>query len=179
MKQNLPNVVHPEHDNTVQQSRVLESPENSTVVPYEDSEITQPTHGYNLRKRPQACAVINEKTGKLEEYGALKKGPNKEIRERAYANDLGRLEQGVKGRIDGTNTVFFISHNEVPKNKKITYGKKEVSIRLNKTETHRFRLMVGGDKLTFNGDTATQCASITTEKILINSVISTEEHVSG
>ena len=49
-----------------------------------------------------------------------------------------------------------------------------MSIRPNKTETHRVRLTVGGDKLPFNGDTATQCASITTAKILMNSVISTD-----
>ena len=39
---------------------------------------------------------------------------------------------------------------------------------------HRVRLTVGGDKLVFDGDTATQCASITTAKVLINSVISTK-----
>ena len=161
-------------NNMVPQSRVITPPAPAHVIPYENNEIDPPTHGYNLRKRPQACAVMNEKTGKLEEYGALVKGPDKEIWERAYANDLGRLAQGVHGRIAGTNTVYFIAHNEVPNNKKITYGKKEVSIRPNKTETHRVRLTVGGDKLTFNGDTATQCASITTAKIIINSVISTD-----
>ena len=76
--------------------------------------------------------MINEETGKLEEYGALLKGPDKEVWEKAYANDLGRLAQGVQGRIEGTNTVFFISHSEVPKEKRVTYGKKEVSIRPNK-----------------------------------------------
>ena len=34
------------------------------------------------------------------------------------------------------------------------------------------RLTVGGDKLIHNGDTATQCTSLTTSKLLINSTIS-------
>ena len=32
--------------------------------------------------------------------------------------------------------------------------------------------MVGGDKLIYEGDTATQCASLTTAKLLLNSTIS-------
>ena len=136
------------------QPRVLATPQPN-MIPYNANELSRPTHEYNLRKRPQACAVLNESTGKLEEYGALMKGPFKPLWERAYANDLGRLAQGVHGRVQGTNTVFFISPNKVTTNKKVTYGKKEVSICSNKTETHRVQLTVGGDKLPFDGDTAT------------------------
>ena len=85
-----------------------------------------------------------------------------------------RLAQGFQGQIEGINTVLFIAQSEVPKDKRVTYGKKEASIRPNKAETHCVRLTVGGDKLMFNGDTATQCASVTTAKILINSVILTD-----
>ena len=173
VSQNKPQDTLPQPNIVVTQPRVPE-PQQPDVIPYNEDELSRTTHPYNLRKRPQACAVLNADTGKLEEYGALMKGPFKSLWERAYANDLGRLAQGVHGRIQGTNTVFFISHTEVPPNKKVTYGKKEVSIRPNKTETHRVRLTVGGDKLHFDGDTATQCASIVTAKILINSVISTE-----
>ena len=148
---------------------------NHNIIPYEPHEAPEANHQYNLRSRQQhACAVINKDTGKLEEYSALAKGSDKELWIRAYANDLGRLAQGVGNRIKGTNTIFFIPRCDVPPDKKITYGKKEVSIRPNKAEVHRVRLTVGGDKLVFDGDTATQCASLTTTKVHLNSVISTK-----
>ena len=144
------------------------------AIPFEPHELGEPSTRYNLRPRlPRACAVLNKDTGKLEEYTALANGPNKDVWIRGYANDLGRLAQGVGNRISGTNTVFFISHKDIPAGRKVTYGKKEVSIRPNKTEMYRVRLTVGGDKLVFDGDTATQCASLTTTKILFNSVLST------
>jgi hypothetical protein len=46
-------------------------------------------------------------------------------------------------------------------------------LRPRKAETHRVRITVGGDKLDFPGLTATQCASLTTTKCLLNSTIST------
>ena len=48
-----------------------------------------------------------------------------------------------------------------------------MSIRPNKTETHRVRITVGGDKLSYYGPTATKCASLITTKILLDSVVST------
>ena len=160
--------------NSVQQTRVtpVENSETSKMFPniIEDD---QCTHQYNLRSRRQfAGAVVNEKTGKLEEYSALIKGPDRAVWERSYGNDLGRLAQGIDD-VKGTNTIFFIPHHEVPKDRRVTYGKKEVSIRPNKEETHRVRLTVGGDKLIFDGETATQCASLITTKLLLNSTIST------
>ena len=48
-----------------------------------------------------------------------------------------------------------------------------MSIRPNKAETHRVCITVGGDKLSYNSPTATQCASLITTKILLNSVVFT------
>ena len=56
---------------------------------------------------------------------------------------------------------------------KLTYRKKECSVRPNKTEKNRVCLTAGGDKLTYAGDTATQCTSLTTAKKILNSTIST------
>ena len=42
-----------------------------------------------------------------------------------------------------------------------------------KEENHRVRLTVGWDRLDFDRVTATQCASLSTTKILMNSTIST------
>ena len=48
-----------------------------------------------------------------------------------------------------------------------------MSIRTNKAETHRVRITVGGDKLSYDGPTSTQCASLITTKIRLNSMVST------
>ena len=125
----------------VHQPRVEITKNVTHTIPYKENEVPA-IHRYNLRKRQLAYAVMNKETGKLEEYSALVKGPDKEIWEKAYANDLGRLAQVIQGRIEGTKTVFFIAESEVPKDKRVTYGKKEVSIRPNKAETHRVRLTV-------------------------------------
>ena len=89
------------------------------------------------------------------------------------ANDLGWLAQGVGGRVKGTNTIFFISRSQVPTGRKVTYCQQEGTIRPNKAEVYRVRNCAGGDKLVYDGPTATQCASLTTTKILLNSTIST------
>ena len=47
-----------------------------------------------------------------------------------------------------------------------------MSIRPNKAETLQVCITVGGDKLSYNGPTATQCASLITTKLLLNSVVS-------
>ena len=81
--------------------------------------------------------------------------------------------QGVENRVKGTNIIFFVHHSEVPAGKLVTYERIVVSIRTNKTETYRVRITVGGDKLSYDGPTATQCAILITTKILLNSVFST------
>ena len=132
------------------------------------------TPRYNLRSRyAVACAVLNLDTGDMEEYPALIRGKDKKVWFNAYRNDLCRLAQGMPGRPDGTDTIHFIKRDQVPKHKKVTYGKKECTIRPNKSEVHRVRLTVGGDKLPYSGITATKCASLTTAKLILNSTVST------
>ena len=89
------------------------------------------------------------------------------------ANDLGRLAQGVGGHVKGTDTIFFISKSQVPAGRKVTYFQQEATIRPNKDKVYRVRNCAGGDKLVYDGPTATQCASLTTTEILLNSTIST------
>ena len=73
----------------------------------------------------------------------------------------------------GTNTIFFIPRSGVPPGKTITYGRLVASLRPNKDEPYRVRVTVGGNRLDYIGDTTTHCASQTTTKCLLNSVIST------
>ena len=146
-----------------------------------------PPYRYPLRSRAQVNhivetvgevavsfqAVLDPATGKTHGYTQLIRGPGKGTWTTAFSNDIGSLAQGVWNRVKGTNTVFFVRHSEVPAGKRVAYGQIVVSIRPNKDETHRVRITVGGDKLSYDGPTATKCASLITTNILLNSVVST------
>jgi hypothetical protein len=101
-------------------------------------------------------------------------GHTKEHWQTSFANELGRLAQGVGTRMpSGTNTILFIKKSEIPVGRKATHGKLVCMVRPQKNETHRTRLTVGGDQINYPGDVSTPTADIVTAKLLINSVIST------
>ena len=91
---------------------------------------------------------------------------------KSFANELGRLAQGVSNQVDGTNTIFFKQKSAVTRSKRVTYGRLVCDIKKNKTETHQTRLTVGGNLLNFPGLLSTPTATVTTAKCLLNSVIS-------
>jgi len=92
------------------------------------------------------------------------------------ANEFGRLAQGIGGRVKGTNTINFIDKSEVPEDrfKDVTYGKFVCTIRPEKTEKNRTRLVVGGNRINYPGEVGTPTADMLLAKILFNSVISTK-----
>ena len=70
--------------------------------------------------------VLNQETGEMMEYRQVMKTPqNRELYEKAYAKELGHLEQGIPGLSDGTEKIFIIDKNNVPSDrwKDVTYGK--------------------------------------------------------
>jgi hypothetical protein len=69
------------------------------------------------------------------------------------------------------NTFFFVELTNIPKDRKITYGKPVCDYKQNKTATYRIRLTVGGDRLDYTVEVATSTADITTFRILINSTL--------
>ena len=80
------------------------------------------------------------------------------------------------GRIKNpTNTCHFIKKDQVPADrfKDVTYAKFECTERPQKTEKHRTRVVVGGNKVHFPGDTGTPTAEMLLVKIMLNSVVST------
>ena len=126
------------------------------------------------RTASAANSVTDEVTSKSLKYRHLLSGPNKDVWTRGLANDLGRISQGVRSRIPtGTNTVFFVRRRNIPAGRKVTYACLVSSIRPHKTETHRVRVTVGGNKLDFPDITITTCASLKTTKCLINSTVYT------
>jgi hypothetical protein len=123
-----------------------------------------------------ANTVTDPITGKVQEYRHLVKSLQKDIWTRGFANKLGRLAQGVGGRMKkGTETFFFNPKHKVPGGGKVTYGHTVATIRPQKAETHRVCLTFGGNRLDYPGNTSTPTASQTTTKVLINSTISTDD----
>ena len=81
-----------------------------------------------------AMAVFNEATGRLMEMRDLVRHPDPEIRKRwntSVANKFGRLMKGIgqkknngKSRVgDGYDTFQFIKEKDIPKERKVIYGR--------------------------------------------------------
>jgi hypothetical protein len=122
-----------------------------------------------------ANSVINEDTGaSLEDLHLINDASTFTIWNEAAANEFGILAQGVGNRIDGSNTIYFIPRQAVPKGKIVTYGRFVVDIRPKKSEVHRVRLTVGGNLIQYPGDVSTRSSDLTTSKCLWNSTISTD-----
>jgi hypothetical protein len=109
------------------------------------------------------------------EYTALVRDPQlKPLWTRGFGNECGRLFQGTRD-IAGTDTCFFVTLTDIPKDRNITYGKIVCDYKPHQKEKERVRLTVGGDRLDYSSDIATSTAGITTFKILINSTLSTKD----
>ena len=103
-------------------------------------------------------AIIDDKTGKSLEYRQLIQIDRyKKIWSRSYANELGRLAQGIRD-IPGTDTIKFIRKYQVPKGRKVTYGRIVCTHRPQKSEPDRSRLTAGGDRLDSPVETSTPTA---------------------
>ena len=86
-----------------------------------------------------ANAVTDSLTGSQMEYGDLIKEPKLwETWTTSMANELDRLYQGVREQIPtGSDTVNFISKDEVPKGNFATYARIVCKIRPPKAEIRR------------------------------------------
>ena len=120
-----------------------------------------------------ACAILDEETGRSLEFRHLIKSDKyRDIWMHSFANELGRLAQGVRD-IPGTDTIDFIPFSAVPKGETVTYGRIVCTFRPQKDEPNRTRLTVGGNLLVALYDVSTPTGDLTTAKLLFNSVIST------
>jgi hypothetical protein len=120
--------------------------------------------------------VQDNETGEYLNYRQLIWHPkHKEIWSKLAAIEFGRLAQGVGGRVKATNTIFFISKSQAPKDriKDVTYGSFVCDIKQNKAETHRTRLTAGGNRINYPEDVGTPTVDTTLVKTFLNSVIST------
>eukprot|EP00804_Cyclotella_cryptica_P020407 CCRYP_012629-RA/>CCRYP_012629-RA protein AED:0.27 eAED:0.27 QI:0/0/0/1/0/0/4/0/557 len=125
-----------------------------------------------------AGAVMDDKTGKLMEYKQLmKRVKYKQTWGRAFGNKIGRLAQGIPGRVKGTSTFFFIEQSHIPNDRKkdVTYARICCNVRPEKTnKPNRCRITVGGNRINYPHEVATPTADLFMVKLLLNSIILTE-----
>ena len=120
---------------------------------------------------PSMSHIFNS-NGKRENMSSLLRGKDASIWNTSLANEFGRLAQGIKGRVTATDTIDFITQQEVPSHKKSTYINFICDHKPLKTEENRLRLIVGGDKLEYDYDTGSPAASLLETKLILNSTIS-------
>ena len=108
----------------------------------------------------------------------MKNPKYKEIWGNSSGNEVGRLAQGMPGRISkekATNTMFFIAQDEIPPDRRrdVEYTRVVCNYRDQKKEKERTRITMGGDRTNCPFDCGTPTAELLTIKLLLNSVIST------
>jgi hypothetical protein len=74
----------------------------------------------------------------------------------------------------GTETMEPIKFHNIPADRKAVYCKNAVDIRPEKAETHRSRLVVGGDQIEYPDEVYTPTTDMAATKNLLNSIISTK-----
>ena len=82
----------------------IPTPKNTTAV------------AANTITQQQMMEELGLSAGYSMEYRDLIKSKEKHIRNKSFGNEIGRLAQGLKNRIKGTNTIFLLIN---PKSQKI------------------------------------------------------------
>ena len=111
-------------------------------------------------------------TGRKETLESLLKGDMREIWTQAISNEYGRLAQGNEHRVEFQDAMEFIKKEDVPPGRDVTYGSFRFDYRALKTEKYRARMVVRGDRLSYNDDPGSPAASLIETKLVLNSVIS-------
>jgi Reverse transcriptase (RNA-dependent DNA polymerase) len=119
--------------------------------------------------------AVNPDTNALADYKELQASSDGHHWQNSCSDEIGRLAQGRQPTMPlGTDTMHFIARDQIPPGRSITYLPIVCDDRPQKTETRRVRFTVGGDRVDYPFDVSTKTAALTTVKILLNSVISTE-----
>jgi hypothetical protein len=139
--------------------------------------LEHPVFTSDLQLEPECNAVVHPVTQEtITKYEKLANDPvMKATWTKAMCKELGRLAQGF-GDTEGTNTVFFMTHDEIkriPKDRTVTYARIVVDYRPQKDDPNRVRITVGGNLIDYPFELTTRTADLTTSKMLWNSTIST------
>jgi hypothetical protein len=129
---------------------------------------------------PVALSVLDPFTGKFLEHRQLRWDPcYKATWDMSYANELGRLCQGVGSGatpdskwVAGTNTFFIIDYCDIPahKQKEICHTMVVCEVRPDKDDPDHTRITIGDNCICFLGDVSTNTASLELFKFLLNGV---------
>jgi hypothetical protein len=131
---------------------------------------------------PSALSALDPTTGDFLEHRQLRRDPRyKAVWDNFYANELGRLCQGIgsgntptKQQIGGTNTFFLIDYPDIPlhKCKEICHTMVVCEVRPEKDDPDRIRITIGGNRICYPGNVGTNSASLELVKLLLNTVLS-------
>ena len=124
----------------------------------------------NIRQKVQH--MFDPKGNKMSIDALLEDPITSQVWKPALENELGRLSQGFNNRVKAQDTIDFISYNEIPNDRKVTYANFICDYRPLKAEKFRVRMTIGGDWLDYPDETSSPTASLIETKLLINSVIS-------
>jgi hypothetical protein len=123
-----------------------------------------------------ANSILGKQSELLEYHHLIANPKTRATWTHSYGNKLGRLVQGMPGQVKGTDTIFFIPRNRVPRASanNVTYILITCLIRPEKIEEpNRTRLVEGGDRVHYPFNAGTPTIDLLTVKIFINSAIST------
>jgi hypothetical protein len=89
---------------------------------------------------------------------------------------LHHLAQGKEGVTVGTNTIFYLTHDErrrIPKDRTVTYAQIVINHRPKKDDPNQVRITVSGNLIDYPYKLTTQTVAMVAAKIIWNSAIST------
>ena len=100
-------------------------------------------------------------------------------KEHAFGKEFGCMAQGDnRSDTKGKNCIFVMTHDKIAqmraKGKKPTYARVVVDFRPQKEDPNRVRITAGGNLIKYVGELTTRTADLTTEKMIWDSVISTD-----
>ena len=98
--------------------------------------------------------------GNKETIESLLRGPDSAFWKRSLSNEWGRLAQGNKYGVSSTDTIDFISKNEVPQDRKVTYATYVLDYRPLKDEPYILRITVEGNRLVYLDDAGSPAANL-------------------
>ena len=120
-------------------------------------------------------AVLNQSTGKMEEYRHLLQGPDRDKWLNAASKEFARISQGrAQNDTPFTDTVIWLHPDQLPPDKRATYMRICANYRPQKDDPYRIRCTIGGNRIIYLGPTRTPAADLTLFKLFLNSVISTK-----
>jgi hypothetical protein len=115
----------------------------TTMTPTTDGQCNRAIDAHRLLTAIQHMALhgnaFTPDTGKLAEYHELSQCSDGPLWVNANGDEIGRLCQGRGTRVKGTDTMFFIRYQDVPKHKKVTYVNIVVAHRPEKVDPYDWR----------------------------------------